>query len=182
MQTIISFLRLQRDETKSKEGRMILQNIENKVFAINDLYALLNTKENISTVNAHDYFSSLISNVQKSFQKPHITINLDTKTQLKSNDALHCGFILNEAITNIYQHAFNHTNSGEAFVTLDKSDNVYHFMIKDNGIGFTYDATSDTLGMTIIDILAKNQLGGELRIDTENGTEINILWSNNERN
>ena len=54
-------------------------------------------------------------------------------------------------------------------------------MIKDNGIGFTYDATSDTLGMTIIDILAKNQLGGELRIDTENGTEINILWSNNER-
>ncbi|MEJ2489312.1 MAG: 7TM diverse intracellular signaling domain-containing protein, partial [Sulfurovaceae bacterium] len=182
MQTIVSFLRLQRDETKSKDGRMILQNVENKVFAINDLYALLNTKENISTVNAHDYFSSLISNVQKSFQKPHIAINLDTKIQLNSDDAVYCGFILNEAITNIYQHAFNHTNFGEAFVTLNESDNVYHFMIKDNGIGFTYDAMSDTLGITIIETLAKNQLGGELRIDTENGTEINILWSNNERN
>ncbi len=181
MQTIISFLRLQGDETKSKEGKKILQNIENKVFAINDFYALLNTDENISTINAYDYFSSLIGNVEKSFQKPHITINLDTKTQLKPDDALYCGFILNEAITNIYQHAFNHTNSGEALITLDKNDNIYHFIIKDNGIGFAYDATSDTLGLIIIDILAKNQLGGELRIDTENGTEINILWSNNER-
>ncbi len=182
MQTIVSFLRLQRDETQSKEGKVILQNLENKVFAINDLYALLNTQENISTVNAYDYFSSLIGNVQKSFQKPYITINLETKAELNSDDAVYCGFILNESITNIYQHAFNHTNSGEALITLDKSDNIYHFMIKDNGIGFTYDSLSDTLGLTIIDTLAKNQLGGELRIDTENGTEINILWSNNERN
>lgn len=179
MQTIISFLRLQRDETRNKEGKTILQNVENKVFAINNLYALLHTKENISTVNAYDYFSSLIDNVRQSFQKPHITIQLKSKIDLPSDDAVYCGFILNEAITNIYQHAFNHTDKGKVFVVLEKQIDQYHLMIKDDGIGFTQNETKDTLGMIIIHSLAKDQLSGEINIDSSDGTKIDIFWGNN---
>ncbi len=179
MQTIISFLRLQSDETEDRKTQIVLQNLENKVFAINDLYALLHTTENISTVSAYDYFSLLINNVHKSFQKPHITIHLSTDININSDDAVYCGFILNEAITNSYQHAFNHTKEGEVFISLSKKNNVYHFTIKDNGIGYTKTYATDTLGMMIIESLATIQLDGEILIDSSEGVEINISWKDN---
>lgn len=181
MQTIVSFLRLQKDETQDTNAQMILQNLENKVFAISDLYALLHTKENISTVNAYEYFSSIIKNVQASFQKPNITICLNTKINLPSDDAVYCGFILNEAITNSFQHAFNNTDTGKISVILEEKKDSYHFTIQDNGKGFLQNKKSDTLGMIIIDSLTRDQLEGEINISSSEGTQINIIWKHHEQ-
>ena len=176
MQTIISFLRLQRYESKDEATQDLLKNLENKVFAINDLYALLHTSENVSIVNAHKYFSLLISTVRESFQQSHIDIRLNTDISISSDDAVYCGFILNEAITNSYQHAFSHRDSGEISISLRKENDIFHFTIKDNGIGYTAPTKNNTLGMMIIDTLAKLQLNGSIHIDASNGVEINILW------
>lgn len=127
-------------------------------------------------IKAYNYFSLLINNVQNSFQKPHITIHLTTDIDLKSDDAVYCGFILNEAMTNSYQHAFKYNSEGKIFISLSKENNVYHLNIKDNGIGYTRENTTDNLGIMIIDTLAKIQLDGEITINASDGVEINITW------
>ncbi len=180
MQTIISFLRLQYDETENPKSQTLLKNIENKIFAINELYALLNRKENIATVKAQQYFSKIINNVQSTFHREGIIVHLDADTILPSEDAVYCGFILNEALTNIYQHAFNHKEDGDIYITLTEETNAYRFVIEDNGSGYT-DKT-DGLGTMIIETLATVQLEEKIEVDTTpNGVKIIIDWSKNEQ-
>ena len=178
MQTIISFLRLQIDETKNEKFITLLETLENRIFAINNLYALLHTSENISTVNMYNYFSLLINNLQKSFHMPSIHIHLKTDITMTSDNVIYCGFILNEAITNAYQHAFAEQDKGDIYISLLKEEGRYCFTIKDNGSGYeiTDGQAYDSLGMLIIETLALEQLEGELQVNTTNGVEIKILW------
>jgi two-component sensor histidine kinase len=177
MQTIISFVRLQKNDTQLQEIQNILSNLENKIFAINDLYALLHTSNNVSTINANTYFALLIKNIQKSFNHPKVDIHLDANIILDSDNAVYCGFILNEALTNAYQHAFLE-DYGRVNITLKQEDTHYFLTIEDNGIGYTHTETT-TLGLLIIDTLARIQLEGNIEISTFNGVKIKISWENN---
>ena len=170
-------MRLQKNETLQQETHKILGNLENKIFAINDLYALLHASNNISIVDASKYFSLLINNVQKSFDRPKIYISLKTNITLDSDDAIYCGFILNEALTNAYQHAFP-THTGNIIITLKKDDDMYIFTIEDNGIGYT-SKTTQSLGLIIINTLAKIQLEGSIDTHTFDGVKIKISWGKN---
>jgi two-component sensor histidine kinase len=180
MQTIISFVQLEKEQLHNKNNKNLLENLENRIFAINNLYALLHTSENISTVNAHKYISLIVNNVQKCFQKDHITTTLNTIVDIKSDDAVYCGFILNEALTNCYQHAFTDSEAGEVIIELTKKNELYSLLIKDTGAGITNQIQNNTLGMLIINTLATTQLGGTIDIDISNGVSITIEWRHDE--
>jgi len=176
MQTIITFLRLQIDESQTEEIQTLLQNVENRVFAINQLYALLHTRENLSMIDAAQYFSLMITHIQKGFAQDNIYIKLHTTLTLHSDEAIYCGFILNEAITNTYKHAFNPIQEGEITITLTQEGNHYRLEIRDNGCGYIQTAIRETLGLTIIETLATKQLSGNLEINSTEGTTITITW------
>jgi len=179
IQTIVSFLRLQIDEVEEKKTQQILMNIENRILSISHLYALLYTKENICFVNTHEYFSLLIKDIETSYAMPHVKIELETKVNIPSEYAIYCGFILNETITNSLQHAFVGRDRGDIFITLKKEDDQYRLSLCDNGIGYNMQS-SDSLGLIIIETLVETQLQGELFIDSNNGTNIEIAWRANE--
>jgi len=176
IQTIVSFLRLQIDEIEEKKTQQILMNIENRILSISHLYALLYTKENICFVNTHEYFSLLIKDIETSYAMPHVKIGLETEVNIPSEYAIYCGFILNETITNSLQHAFVGRDSGDIFITLKKEDDQYRLSLCDNGIGYNTQSSSDSLGLIIIETLVETQLQGELSIDSNSGTKIEISW------
>ena len=176
MQTIITFLRLQIDESDEEQIQFILQNVENRVFAINQLYALLHTHENLSVIDAERYFSLMIDHIQKGFSVDTISITLDTTLTLHSSEAIYCGFILNEAITNAYKHAFGPEKIGHITVSLTQDGDLYQLEVRDNGCGYTEVQTRESLGLTIIETLATIQLAGSLVIDSTKGTHITITW------
>jgi len=180
IQTIVSFLRLQIDEIEEKKTQKILMNIENRILSISHLYALLYTKENICFVNTHEYFSLLIKDIETSYAMPHIKIELQTEVNIPSEYAIYCGFILNETIINSLQHAFVGRDGGDIFITLKKEDDQYRLSLYDNGIGYNTQSSSDSLGLIIIETLVETQLQGELSIDSNNGTKIEIIWRDNE--
>ncbi len=180
IQTIVSFLRLQIDEIEEKKTQQILVNIENRILSISHLYALLYTKENICFVNTHEYFTLLIEDIETSYAMPHIKIELQTEVNIPSEYAIYCGFILNESITNSLQHAFLGRDSGEILIHLKKEDDLYQLSLYDNGIGYTKNNNSDSLGLVIIETLVVTQLKGSLSIDSTDGTKIEIEWRDNE--
>lgn len=179
IQTIVAFLRLQQDEIKDKGTQEIVQGLENRVMAINHLYALLHTKENLSSVDSYTYFSLLIDDIAMGYHQPHIDVSLKTTIKLPSKYALYCGFILNEAISNAYKHAFKGKQVGKVLITLSQEENEYQLIIQDDGIGYNHKNIHDTLGLTIIETLVSSQLSGQLKIDAHNGVTITILWSDN---
>jgi two-component sensor histidine kinase len=176
IQTIVSFLRLQIDDTRSAATRKALGVVENRILSINHLYALLNTRENLTHVNAHIYFEMLSTTIKESFRNPNITITIDTTVQLPAQTAIYCGFILNEALTNAFQHAFDTKEKGEITLTLQRNNHAYTLRIDDNGKGFDAAKTQESLGLTILESLATLQLGGTLNITSDRGTAITITW------
>jgi two-component sensor histidine kinase len=154
-------------------------NIENRILSISHLYALLYTKENICFVNTHEYFSLLIKDIETSYAMSHVKIELETEVNIPSEYAIYCGFILNETITNSLQHAFVGRDRGHIFITLKKEDDQYRLSLCDNGIGYNTQSSSDSLGLIIIETLVETQLQGELSIDSNNGTKIEIAWRDN---
>ncbi len=176
IQTIVSFLRLKIDETEDETMVASLRQVENRILSISHLYALLHNSHNISTVNAHEYLSLLIEQIENTFANEHITVSLHTDVTLDSESAVYCGFIVNEALTNAMQHAFTPGQPGEVHIILEEDSGAYRLVIRDNGRGFDTTKTYDSLGLLIMESLASYQLRGTLQIDTERGTHIEILW------
>jgi len=111
-----------------------------------------------------------------SFNKHHeIKIEVNSNIIMNSEYAIHCGLIVNEAVTNAFKHAFNDSARGVINIELYERNNRCYLSIRDNGSGFK-EKFSDGLGMSIIDTLATIQLEGTLKRKQENGTQIEIEW------
>ena len=175
LQTILSFVRLQ--SVSNEEAHIVLQALEHRILSIDHLHTLLDPKKNIETINAKEYFSLLIEHLQNSFQMPHIKIDIETSVILKFNDALHCGIMLNEAITNTYQHAFTGMQKGIVSVKLFQHEREYKLQIQDSGKGYDKERKIDSLGLHLIESLATVYLEGAFQIDSaSSGTSIEIKW------
>jgi two-component sensor histidine kinase len=180
IQTIVAFLRLQIDEIEDKRVEDILKTLENRVMAISHLYALLYTKDHLSFVNTYEYFSAIIEDIESCYSPSSVHIDFDVAKHIKSEHAIYCGFILNEAITNAFQHAFIERKKGTISIQLkEKNHGDFKLIIKDNGVGYNKEEKRDTLGLTIIETLVVTQLKGSLEINTDHGVEIIVIWREN---
>ena len=176
MQIILSILTLQKNKTNESAIEEILLNLEKRIVASTELYSLLETKENMTVINMHSYFSLIVNNIKKSFKKD-VMISIDSSMVMDSEYAMYAGLIVNEAVTN----AFKHSNCTHVSIVLEEKQTSYELNIKDNGTGFSTMA-QEHLGLGIIDTLATLQLDGDLNIITnQNGVQINIKWRKDER-
>ncbi len=180
MQTILSVITLQKNEEEDTKIQQVIANIENRMMATVKLYSLLYMKNNKTVVNVHEYLSLITKNIKKTFKRDDVNIDIYSDVIMHSEYAIYCGLIVNEAVTNAFKYAFNHTNEGKIDILLVKKENGYYLKIKDNGSGFKK-SSQDALGLTIIDTLATLQLEGKLTIERDNGVEINIEWRKNEK-
>lgn len=177
IQTIISFLRLQADTVNDNKIQQTLMEIKNRIMSISHLYDLLYTKDNISYINTYEYFSQLIENIENTFQPNEVNTILKTNIIIRSEIAVYCGFIINEAITNAFQHAFHTKKKGNIIIKLIQKEKYYHLTIQDNGKGFNALTTMhNNLGLTIMKSLATYQLHGTFNIQSDDGTHIHITW------
>lgn len=176
MQTIVSLIRLQSDDIEDEKLQDVLITIQNRISAMGHLHELLYMQENIVDVDAHKYFKLLIDEVRQSYSSI-VNINLNTKTNLQMGQAIYCGLILNELISNSFKHAFKN-KEGNIDILLDKKNNEYILIVEDNGVGFDQNKPTNSLGLILIKTLAKEQLKGNIDIDSKNKVKVEIRWAN----
>lgn len=174
MQTIVSLVRLQIDEIESPDVKSILWTTYNRINAMSHLHELLYYQKNISNVNATDYIRLLTDEIQESYNK-EIKIHLDITTELKLEQAVYCGLILNELITNAFKHAFVSKN-GNVYIRLIKDATTNILSVSDDGIGFDEKEPSSSLGLVLVNSLAKSKLGGSVDIVSNHGVTVTIKW------
>jgi two-component sensor histidine kinase len=94
------------------------------------------------------------------------------------DEAIPCGLIINELVSNALKYAFA-DEDGELTVSLNTPDDAHRLLrVYDNGSGLPQGMdihSTTTLGLQLVDTLAE-QLGGELTINCECGTDIRILF------
>ncbi|HEV2687842.1 MAG TPA: histidine kinase dimerization/phosphoacceptor domain -containing protein [Bryobacteraceae bacterium] len=98
---------------------------------------------------------------------------------LGSGQAMPCGLILNELVSNSLQHAFPGGRTGEIVISLscDRNDLVT-LAVADDGVGLRADfdlSPSTSLGLQIVEILTQ-QLEGTLHRETGNGAAFSLRF------
>lgn len=183
MQMIVSMIRLQTNDIEDQKVQSLFITTQNRLNAMSELHELLYQKEDISYINAYEYFTTLIDGLQETYLQ-NIKINYIIDTDLETEQAISCGIILNELVTNSLKYAFNKQNQENRYIDifLSKFQDKYTFIIKDNGSGYDQEKTKKSFGLILVTTLVESKLQGTIDIDSKDGVETIIVWMEDDEN
>lgn len=174
MQMMVSLIRLQTNDIDDKKIQNIFLTTENRLNAMSHLHELLYQKDDISYINAYEYFSTLIEGLQETYTQ-NININYAIDTDLETEQAISCGIILNEIVTNSLKYAFNEYD-GDIDISLSKDEDIYTLIVKDSGVGYDQEDIPKSFGLILVTTLVESKLFGSMEIRSKDGVETKIIW------
>jgi two-component sensor histidine kinase len=92
---------------------------------------------------------------------------------------LPCALMVNELTTNAFKYAFSEHSHPILKISMKKEKKLYEMCIRDNGSGLKSDIDIDktnTLGLKLINSIAKRQLRGELEYKYDKGAVFTIRF------
>jgi two-component sensor histidine kinase len=185
LQIISSLLALQANyisDLKLREMFLVsCDRIRSMAFVHEQLYQ----SGNFTKINFRKYLNNLIQRLICSYETD---INIELEIEVEQIDlcidvAIPCGLIVNELITNTIKHAFPPNFSRKALLAVSLKctpSGQAELLISDNGIGLPCDfnfADTDSLGMKLVNILAREQLGGNVELLKKQGTAFKITFN-----
>lgn len=181
LQVISSILNLQSSFVKDKKTLEILEESRNRIRSMAIIHENLYQTTNFSSIDFSSYLQNLCSNLISSYHLYRGTVQLHTELQgveLVLDQAIPCGLLVNELITNSLKYAFPGGRSGEISVQLSEKSGLVNLKIGDDGIGMPEDydiLNSDTLGLQLVSTLVE-QLDGEIKVDNSKGIKYLITF------
>jgi len=186
LQIISSILNLQTSFIDSPEVIEMVHESQNRIKSMALVHENLYKNKDISKIDFKEYVKNLVGNLYRSYgiDSTKISLSLDIEQVYLSLDiGIPCGLILNELITNSIKYAFKGIEKGKIFVHLQTiSSNKYSLIIADNGIGMKKNINihnTNTLGLQLVITLVE-QIEGEIKVESKNGTKFTITFSNYE--
>jgi len=123
----------------------------------------------------------LISNLFHSYGVNPESIRATIRAEgirLNLDDAVLCGLIINELVTNSLKYAFPKGRSGEIEVCLSQTRKYTQLRVSDNGIGLPCDfdfKETQSLGLQLVATLT-DQLQGKIELRSKSGTTFIITF------
>lgn len=185
LQVINSILNLQSSYVKDDETLQIIIESQNRIRSMSYIHESLYQTKDFSSINFQDYITNLVQNLIHSYEifsdKTELELNVD-EVKLALDQAIPCGLILNELITNALKYAYPAEEGGKIAIEVFEKYNRVHIKVKDFGVGLPKDfniSETDSLGLSLVDTLI-DQIDGELQLKTKNGTEFLIIFDKQE--
>ena len=179
LQVISSLLDLESDKFDDENVVGAFRESQNRVISMALIHEELYRSKDMESIDFSDYLVKLVNDLSSSYaiEKEKIKINVDVDTiYLDMDTAIPLGLMANELISNSFKHAFTNEKEGEIYVSLDRHDNKFIFILGDNGVGFPEEINfkqTDSLGLQLVTTLAA-QIGGNIELERENGTKFII--------
>jgi PAS domain S-box-containing protein len=178
LQVISSLLSLQSEYLKDEAMIKIFKESQNRVKSMALIHEKLYQSANLAEIDFSDYLRELTTQLFRSYGigAHGVSLNVHASQVLLAVDrAIPCGIIVNELVTNALKYAFPNGQGGRIDIDLHPvSDEQIRLAVRDNGVGFPADVdfeTSDSLGLTLVRMLA-DQVQGEVVLQaSERGAE-----------
>lgn len=179
LQQINALLLLQGNRLQNPDLKHAFASTSRRIEAMASVHTLLVSRDNPSDISTRTFLTELSDKIAQSLAADARGISLDVQVDdapIHIDRAVSLGLILNEILSNAFEHAYDGAQSGIVNVrfTVD-AGRTSVLSVRDNGKGMPpeVERTAGT-GLTIIDGLVK-QLNGTLSIDTgSSGTDIAI--------
>lgn len=174
-QVIISMLWF--ESKKYEETKQSYLEVINRIKSMSIVHNYLYNSNNMTEINIDEYLTEIINNIKLTYDKETLIINLFLeKVDIKFDDALSLGLIINEVITNAIKH---HNKKKQCIIdlALKAQKNNLILSIKDNGEGFDYTNVRKGLGLNLINDFSKKLKEGNCSYSFHNGTLFQIEFS-----
>lgn len=170
LQTIISFLALQRRHASTPDDAARFVSVMERVHAIALAQDQLSFETGVSNVEFGDYLRALCANIDPRRETVAIEVESDRGALLPLDRAVAAGLVVNELVTNSLKYAFDEEGGIiRVSFTMSPDQGEAVLMVEDNGRGMGAPRKGG-LGLRLIDAFT-NQLDGQVERElVEKGT------------
>jgi PAS domain S-box-containing protein len=181
MQVISSLLAIQSGYTNDPEIRAQFEESQNRIRSMALIHEQLYHTSDFSDLDLRAYLELLTAHLMRSSDRSERT-SLDLHVQALASDidqAMACGLIVNELVTNSLKHAFPEEVCGRIRVSLHEDTAGDRILsVSDNGRGLPENldvGRSHALGLALVEKLVK-QFQGRMDFCCDKGTEVRIVF------
>jgi len=171
MQVITSLLRMESRRSTVDDTKAVLGDMKARIRAMALLHESLYRSGTFASVDLGSYLRQLATQAFQtqltSAGEVQLVLNLGS-VQVGMDQAIPCGLLINELISNCLKHGFPTGVAGHVSIELEPIDkaNQWRLCVRDSGVGLPdnfEDKRKNSLGLQLVGDLAR-QIGGELKI------------------
>jgi len=183
MQVISSLIWLQSAKMDNPQVEEALMESHNRIKSMALIHESLYQSKNLSEIDLDDFIHSLVRDLSQALTptKSRITFLIEAQgVRLGIDQALPCGLIINELVTNSLKYAFPDDRPGRIRISAVRSlEGAMELTVEDDGVGLPQGfepAGSESLGFQLVTRLAELQLDGSWNVEAGMGTRVTIRW------
>lgn len=182
LQIITSLLNLQSKKIRDDNLKKMFDESKSRIKSMSILHEQLYRSKVMNKIDFNKYLINLTNHISRSQGQGNkkISVNIKAKgAMLDINKAIPCGLMVNELVSNAYEHGFNNkTSRGHIEIEFSESDEVCILAVKNDGKklpdNFNIE-NSDSLGLQLVTSLCR-QIRGKLDVNNKNGVEFKITF------
>lgn len=182
LQVIHSLLDLQALQCKDVSLIGMLRESQNRIRSMALIHQTLYQSQDLAKVDFGHFLDRLLSRMTEIYASASRTITVDVNAhgvRLPINEAIPCGLIVNELVSNALKHAFEDRSAGTISVNLrEHADRWIELTVSDDGTGIPEDLDllrTGSLGVQLVSLLTR-QLHGQLDIQRSRPTRFSLRF------
>ncbi len=181
LQVIASLLSLQSEFLKDQKALGMLEDMKNRVVSIAAIHEMLYGSADLSRIDFAGYLDSITKDLRSFYSARTGRIQLEVRSEalfLDLTQAVPCGLIVNELLSNTFKYAFPENRSGLIEVSFRCVDEHCILEVSDNGVGLPPDlepGNSPSMGLQLVTLLVQ-QLRGSLKLDRTSGARFTVSF------
>lgn len=178
---ISGLIQLQLFEVEDSEAKRILQESQNRIQTMALIHEKLYSSRSLARISLEDYIDELLGTLRDTLGSPEkrIAIRVDVgDVELTINRAVPFALLLNEIVSNSFEHAFPGREEGSITVHVDERDTRIIARIEDDGVGLKRPGglqESGGLGFSLIKNFL-DQLDAEWEVSSSGGVKYRIAF------
>jgi PAS domain S-box-containing protein len=174
LQIVASLLTLQAEGLEGGPAHEALIETVYRVRSMSAVHQQLYGTVGLDRIDLGEYATRLCRSLQLSIAPDaHLSISTEV-VEVSIENAVPCGLILNELITNSLKHGRSPDGACHMMLTLTRSGEGFSLVLADRGRGFPVDrANAASLGMQLIRSLSR-QLRGRVSLASEDGAKVTL--------
>jgi two-component sensor histidine kinase len=159
----------------------VFKEAQRRVLSMALIHESLYRSPNLAQVNLAEYIETLCTHVFRSFGVDGAQIKLVTRLEpvaLGLEQAVPCGLIVNELLSNALKYAFPSGRTGQITLTLSAPAGQVQLRVADNGVGLPppmENVPARPPGLGLVSMLAK-QLKGEVVVERGEGAAFQLTF------
>jgi PAS domain S-box-containing protein len=171
---VYSLLELQSMKESNEKILRVFKESQTRIKAMALVHEKLYRSTSFSRIELTNYLQDLVTFIVKAMDSTHMNVQVQISGQevfLDIRDAVPCGLMMNEIVTNSVKYAFAGVVDPKITITTELIGTHAKVIVKDNGPGLPPDfkpQEANSLGLRLIKSFV-NQIKGELKIYQDNG-------------